>query len=149
VVVRPARAGESDLVAELHAATATVAYAHIYRGQPFPMERTRERWRSFDGRVAIAEDSGRAVGFTAFDDDELHALYVLPAHWGRGIGNSLLAAAGSVSRLWVIEANVRARRFYERHGWRSDGAVRYAFGVPEVRYRSAEAPAAGVRQTPQ
>ncbi len=36
-----------------------------------------------------------------------------------------LAAGGSTSaRLWVLEDNARARRFYERRGWRRDGSDR-------------------------
>jgi RimJ/RimL family protein N-acetyltransferase len=41
--------------------------------------------------------------------------------------------------LWVLPANARARRFYERAGWTCDGTERTvdALGltVPEVRYR--------------
>lgn len=41
--------------------------------------------------------------------------------------------------LWVLDGNVRARRFYEHDGWRSDGACRtVTFGdllVEQVRYR--------------
>jgi hypothetical protein len=33
--------------------------------------------------------------------------------------------------------NERARSFYDRHGWRPDGAARDAFGVREILYRSA------------
>jgi GNAT superfamily N-acetyltransferase len=41
--------------------------------------------------------------------------------------------------LWVIEANPRARRFYEREGWHPDGVERREeigeVEVTEVRYR--------------
>ena len=41
--------------------------------------------------------------------------------------------------LWVFEANTRARRFYERHGWSFDGvASAIAFGdahPADLRYR--------------
>ncbi len=43
--------------------------------------------------------------------------------------------------LWVIEANLRGRQFYERSGWRVDGARQPIDfdGVPvdEIRYRLA------------
>jgi hypothetical protein len=35
-----------------------------------------------------------------------------------------LAAYGSSAVLWVLEPNVRARRFYERGGWAFDGTTR-------------------------
>ncbi|MFJ7270521.1 hypothetical protein ACIQV3_28450 [Streptomyces sp. NPDC099050] len=46
-------------------------------------------------------------------------------------------------RLWVVEGNDRARRFYERAGFGPDGGTltEYADGspVPELRYRRAAA----------
>jgi GNAT superfamily N-acetyltransferase len=140
--LRPSPPGEADAVADLQAASATVAFAHIFGDEPFPLERTRRRWRSFRGQVVVAEESGRIVGFVAFGEQELDALYVHPERWGRGIGDRLLAAAGSASALWVIEANTRARRFYERRGWRPDGSTQVVFGVREVRYRRDQAPMA-------
>jgi GNAT superfamily N-acetyltransferase len=37
---------------------------------------------------------------------------------------ALRAGGVSTGRLWVLEHNARARRFYERHGWRADGTTR-------------------------
>jgi ribosomal protein S18 acetylase RimI-like enzyme len=60
---------------------------------------------------------------------ELFAIYADPTVWGRGAGHAVhehavaaLAARGvRCAVLWVFEDNQRARVFYERHGWRSDG----------------------------
>jgi GNAT superfamily N-acetyltransferase len=80
---------------------------------------------------------------------ELMAIYVDPAHVRTGVGRSLMAAARARLRLlgvagavlWVLEGNAGARRFYERDGWRRDGACRtVTFGdsaVRQVRYRCA------------
>ncbi|ANH94274.1 acetyltransferase [Streptomyces sp. SAT1] len=77
---------------------------------------------------------------------ELYALYVDVRRHGHGIGYALLtesmrrcAAAGHRRMsLWVVEGNARARRFYERAGFRADGAVDSSdvdgVAVPEVRY---------------
>ncbi|MBV9093965.1 MAG: hypothetical protein JO132_08830 [Streptosporangiaceae bacterium] len=51
-----------------------------------------------------------------------------------------LAAAGfEQAILWVLDSNVRARRFYEAGGWSTDGAVKdddsRGFRMTEVRYR--------------
>jgi GNAT superfamily N-acetyltransferase len=84
---------------------------------------------------------------------EVRSLYVDPAHWGTGVGRTLLDAgctwlrqAGHDSALlWVLFTNVRARRFYEAAGWQADGAVRTEeFGpdklgklsFDQVRYRA-------------
>ena len=80
---------------------------------------------------------------------ELMAIYVDPAYVRTGIGRLLMSAARERLRLvgvtgallWVLDGNVGARRFYERDGWRFDGACRtVTFGnqpVKQVRYRCA------------
>lgn len=76
----------------------------------------------------------------------LWAINLEPEAWGRGIGPALLAAGTDAlaargharAILWVLDTNARARRFYEREGWRPDGASQLdeKDGVPlaEVRY---------------
>ena len=75
---------------------------------------------------------------------ELYSIYVTPERWRHGIGSGLLiqstkmlSEAGFASCiLWVLAQNGNARRFYERHGWRSDGTERPVDGpISEVRYR--------------
>ena len=76
---------------------------------------------------------------------ELGGLYVLPSHWGQGLGGLLLDAGlaqlrelGTTSvELWVLEANSSTRAWYERRGWSLlDGVTReVAPGVDDVRYR--------------
>jgi GNAT superfamily N-acetyltransferase len=78
---------------------------------------------------------------------ELRAIYVDPQHWNTGAGRLLMAAAREQLRgngfteaaLWVLDRNVRARRFYECDGWALDGArrIKTIAGAPlaEVRYR--------------
>jgi GNAT superfamily N-acetyltransferase len=40
--------------------------------------------------------------------------------------------------LWVVAENVRARRFYEREGWRADAEEKPSgFGSTELRYSRA------------
>ena len=79
---------------------------------------------------------------------ELYALYVHPAWWSTGTGRALMDhVLAKVSRagypdvmLWVLERNARARRFYERAGFRPDGASHVLDGlggVTEIRYRRA------------
>jgi len=77
---------------------------------------------------------------------ELYALYVHPAWWSTGTGRALMdrvlakvrAAGYACITLWVLEANARARRFYQRAGFAPDGA-RHVLddlgAVTEIRYR--------------
>jgi GNAT superfamily N-acetyltransferase len=71
--------------------------------------------------VWVAEDGGAVVGILVLEDDWIDQLYVDPDHTGRGIGGRLMAVAKAQRaaglRLWTFAANVRARRFYERHGF--------------------------------
>jgi ribosomal protein S18 acetylase RimI-like enzyme len=78
---------------------------------------------------------------------EVFALYVLKPHWGSGAGTQLFAQAqvhlASLGCpeviLWVLEANARARRFYEREGFAWDGGRKLdpwgGHTLDEVRYR--------------
>jgi ribosomal protein S18 acetylase RimI-like enzyme len=105
-------------------------------------------WSSV-GRYRADEDGDEVAGGPAPGPDagEINAIYVLPERWGAGIGRALmaysmdrLAADGlSPALLWVLRDNARARRFYERYGFRLDGASHtYEVGgavLPEVRYR--------------
>ena len=93
----------------------------------------------------LATEGDQPLGMAAFgpcrDDDrpglpELYALYVLPSAWRGGVGSALLAAAGDVQSLWVLEANARARAFYARHGFTPDGTSKVLeLGAPVVEVR--------------
>jgi ribosomal protein S18 acetylase RimI-like enzyme len=105
--------------------------------------------------VLVGAVDERVVGFCTFgaprDPDlggfgELYALNVHPGYSGEGVGSALLFAAHkgladlgfARAILWVVPGNVRARRFYERHGWVAEAHQRTAsvqgVTVPEVRY---------------
>jgi ribosomal protein S18 acetylase RimI-like enzyme len=91
----------------------------------------------------VATTDGRVRGFvyagptTDVDDDpsvtaQVFSIHVEPEFAGRGVGRGLMARAVASFRasgytaatLWVVAENRRARRFYERLGWRVDGATR-------------------------
>ncbi|MFI2671346.1 N-acetyltransferase family protein [Streptomyces albidoflavus] len=92
---------------------------------------------------------------------EVYALYVRPGLLGRGVGRALLDAVHDEAAtrgwgalvLWVIEANARARRFYEAAGYRADGGAQSeeydGVAVREVRYRRAAGDSQGGPATPE
>ena len=105
----------------------------------------------------VAEEAGRPIGFVTFGPSEdepldptigqVYAIYVDPTGWGRGYGRALFTSAAQgltiarfkAAMLWVLDTNIRARRFYEVAGWKPDGGLktetRGDLLLSEVRYR--------------
>ncbi len=92
-------------------------------------------------RFLIGEDSGMLCWQPAEDGAEIICVHSLPESWGTGLGHAMMETAleqmGNVKvTLWVFEENRRARRFYEKHGFRWDGNSRVSEfdGAMEVCY---------------
>jgi ribosomal protein S18 acetylase RimI-like enzyme len=163
VTVRPATVADAPAIGRVHVRAWRAAYRGHMPDEYLDGLRPEERaayWREALGRedrpgaVLVVERDGEVVGFSAVGPSrdpegagELFSINLDPAHWGSGAGRALLEAAqAELARLgfaetvlWVLPANARARRFYERAGWVADGSERTvdAMGVevPEVRYR--------------
>jgi ribosomal protein S18 acetylase RimI-like enzyme len=94
------------------------------------------------GVTLVAEQAGAVTGFLSYTFEEDPGTFVRPDYrrhaliWdisvaeearGQGIGQALLSAAEKAARaagiaeirLYVLEANVRARRIYEEAGYRN------------------------------
>ena len=126
--MEPRDADESDLpalTALWHAAWHD-AHARIVPGEIAVLrtpESFEERLRAFMPHVRVV---GAPVGFHVVRSFELHQFYVAAAARGTGVAARLLAdAEGMLSERGVHTAwltcavgNERARRFYEKHGWR-------------------------------
>lgn len=87
----------------------------------------------------VAMDGERVVGFTAAgayrgaddgetDEGEVYAIYVLQEFQKQGIGYALMRHSLSVLQgcrriyVWVLRENQKGISFYERVGFRADGA---------------------------
>lgn len=95
------------------------------------------RWT--DG-ILVAKENGRVIGFAGYGDrgeeapevGEVFAMYVLSEYYGKGVGQLLMEAALErlkgyrQIRLWVLKENGRAIRFYEKCGFRPDGAETFS-----------------------
>jgi GNAT superfamily N-acetyltransferase len=128
--------------------------------------RRLERWTralespdwSRGGVLVVERGDGQLAGFANFgatrdeDDDparvgEVYSIYLAPVAWGQGLGRALMSAAlehlaavgYGEATLWVLDTNVRARRFYAAAGFSADGSGKtddtYGFTIREVRYR--------------
>jgi ribosomal protein S18 acetylase RimI-like enzyme len=91
------------------------------------------------GGARDAEVDARRTG-------EIWGLYISPDRWRKGIGRQVVAEAERMLKaggyesvvLWVVEANERARQFYEAMGFAADGAsqeIDWGTPVKAVRYR--------------
>jgi len=94
-----------------------------------------------DYRVTIAERDGRIVGFMAELEGWIEHFYMDAAQLRTGIGSALMADAKARNQsleLWCFADNMRARAFYEKHGFVAvkftDGAGNEA-RAPDILYR--------------
>ena len=161
--VRRALDADAGTVGRIHVESWKVAYRGImpddviartdltYR-TAFWAERLADR----EWPIYLVESDYEGVAFCQMvsskdpDDDpqkvgHITSLHVLPHLRKRSYGRALLELVFREFRrrgiaevtLWVLEANTKARRFYEKYGFRLDGGTRSYPGtsVPEVRYR--------------
>ena len=90
----------------------------------------------------MAEDvAGEALGYIAFRPDFVEHLFIRPQSQGQRVGVALLDKAkrgASELSLWTFQQNLRARRFYETHGFtvvvETDGLDNEE-KLPDVLYR--------------
>ena len=91
--------------------------------------------------VLIGGNSGMLVWQQVQNSAEIVSIHSLPESWGTGLGHAMLEEAlnqigNQPVFLWAFKENKRARRFYEKHGFRWDGSERVSEfdGALEVRY---------------
>lgn len=143
VTVRPATASDADAIGRVQVETWRAAYTGLMPDEAvarFDVEERQQMWREGLARprrpgsaVFVADLDGAVVGFVSVGAweageegvGELFAIYVSPAYWSTGAGRALMERAEvsmhesgfSEGRLWVIEGNERAERFYRAAGW--------------------------------
>jgi RimJ/RimL family protein N-acetyltransferase len=171
VPVRPARIEDVAAIAEIHVRSWQAAYAGLipqsYLDSLTPAQREPGWTRAIQdgdasrgGTLLVTDDGEKVIGFAricesrdadsaASDVGEVQAIYLAPDAWGTGAGRALMTAALArltelgyqQATLWVLDSNVRARRFYAAAGFHPDGAVKdddsHGFVLREIRYRTA------------
>jgi GNAT superfamily N-acetyltransferase len=138
VVLRDARESEVETLVAIQAESSIAGLGHIFPADryPFPYDAVRTHWeamvRDAEARVLVADVGGRSVGLAGVQPEWLVGFYVASDCWGSAVAPLLhdhalltLRALGSEQcHLWVLAHNARARRFYERRGWRENGTTR-------------------------
>ena len=170
LIIRPAQPGDGEGIARVRVA----GWQCAYRGKlpdalldSLSIAENTERWEriveksDLEKPLFVAISEGVIVGFCgvrpAKEADvagygELGTIYVDPQFQGQGIGTALMNTGLDVLRkkgfknaiLWVLPTNTNTIAFYEKHGWRADGATREEVSLddgvtplPEARYRIA------------
>jgi GNAT superfamily N-acetyltransferase len=115
--VRPLRAGDADIVAQIHAASWRDAYRGMLSDTYLDGDLVGERRAVWHSRL-----QGPQLGLLALHESKpVGFAFVLPGHRGAGVGTRLLhELSGQAPRggihLWVYAQNARARAYYERLG---------------------------------
>lgn len=141
MLVTEATVDDAVGIAHVNVASWRHAYAHLLspgflaslseEGIASNFRRGLERGRS----IWVAKVDGQIIGFAmaakpreqdAPRELELGLIYVLPAHYGNGLAQSLLDATIGTApcMLWVASDNPRAHAFYRRNGFSLDGATK-------------------------
>jgi GNAT superfamily N-acetyltransferase len=148
MIILPATAQDASRVARLHIASWRDAYQSVldpdYLSGPVEEDRLafwhdRLLTPRKNQRVLLAVDRAAVLGFVCVINGEdekwgslIDNLHTEPSARGNGIGAALLKSAAawveqrdptSGLHLYVFEANIRARQFYERHGARPAGQI--------------------------
>lgn len=136
--VRPATPRDVNAIAEIHVAAWQAAYAALMTEDTLKLMTLEKRltyWREAiefsEPQLLVATEGDQLAGFVGFDRSrdkgtrstvgEIWALYVAPAHWGKGAGLALWDGAREGLKeegctqvtLWVLLRNERALRFFE------------------------------------
>ena len=132
MIVRPARIEDIPSLACVAARSYRAAFAAILesgvlasRDEAYFAERFAGAWE----RILVAVQQDDALGFLLMTDGHIDMLFMDPGSSGQGGGAQLLKAAEDrgAKSIECFRDNHRARRFYERHGWRVTRAYEREF----------------------
>ncbi len=143
--VRPASLRDAKPIAEVHVAAWQASIREsgpLEALQSYSVERCQAYWREAidlcEPQVLVVTDKDKVIGFAGFDRSrdkgtpsttgELWALYVNPAHWGRGAGLALWDAARDGLQeegctkvsIWLPMRFERTMRFIELAGFKRE-----------------------------
>jgi ribosomal-protein-alanine N-acetyltransferase len=133
--IRPMKRADVEAVADLEERTFSMPWSEATFGGLL-------RRGDVDALVAVEDDdrlAGYVVAWGVYDQGELANLCVTEAEFGSGLARRLLEEVlarlemRGITQLFleVRESNARARRFYERHGFREVGRRRRYYVEPE------------------
>jgi ribosomal protein S18 acetylase RimI-like enzyme len=149
--IRYADVKDSKTLGYIHAESCKVAYKDIYP-KSLLEKTTTEAWKGYFYKVlskkhqeiVLIFKDNEPAGFMSmricrekfFTKNkkvmQIHRIYLLPSYWHQGLGTELINWGEQELKkrkynkiiLWVYENNKNARKFYEKLGFKFDGAKR-------------------------
>ena len=125
--IRPATAEDLNRIAEIEIFNYRLYFYPIFRSDRYYFcEKTVPKLTTFYANEpeivehTVVYDDGVVKGFVRVNGEEIEKLFVEPVLQNQGVGDALIRYAVETlggKRLFVLEKNPRAIRFYERHGF--------------------------------
>ncbi len=136
-----AEMGYADIYGKVHSQAWKQAYTDIFPKEYLCLDTPDIRKKEFlescnseDNDNYLLYEGGDAIGivrviYPASDGCELSSFYILEEYRNNGYGTQVLEYLRAVYgngkiQLWVLEDNIKARRFYEYNGFKSTGKTR-------------------------
>ena len=123
-MIRKATKDDCVRIAEIEVFNYRLNFYPIFRDDEFYFDELQvpnrmEAFKTVFENIWVYDD-GVVKGFIQVDSQEIKTLFVEPVLQGNSIGSELLlfaVEACNANHLWALEKNLRAIRFYERHGF--------------------------------
>lgn len=161
--IRYATLDDAEYLVKIHSESSLAGFKDIIPAdalhEAFSVERRTKRFISelTEGvpKTAISFENNEPAGFISFgkcrygNNDkswiEIWRVYLLPKFWGSGISRELMEWGFNEIfqdnfkniELWVLEENLRARKFYEKMGFKPDNKfqmINMGRELKEIRY---------------
>lgn len=128
LIIRRAKSADASAICRTHRASINGLCAKHYSSRQLRAWLRGITWLNTRKGMArrqtfVASLKGRIVGFSAIQEGEVYAVYVLPRHTRNGVGGELLRAVESVARRHRLRAlglasSVNAVPFYREQGYK-------------------------------
>ena len=152
-MVRTALPEDSGIVGEVHSKAWKSAYRGIFPDEYIDADTAAKRTAEFlesikDSKCTyfLLEETDQAAGIVKTREEnnslEIESIYILDEYRGKGIGGQFMDYIKTYKHfdsifLWVLEANAKARRFYENNGFVLTGdsrTINRGIDLEQLRY---------------
>ncbi|MBP3475091.1 MAG: GNAT family N-acetyltransferase [Lachnospiraceae bacterium] len=132
---------DADVVGYVHSTAWKQAYADVfaeeYLKEDTPEKRTQEFLQACNDKdiyYYMIREQEKTVGIikvvVSCDVCEISSFYLLEEYRNKGYGKQVIMLLKTIFnsmkiQLWVLKDNIKARRFYEKNGFKSTGRERY------------------------